>query len=89
MALSESKTIDKIEIVGDFKSIQVREATIIYRFDEEISRLYDRKSYQPGDDISEAPEEVKQLAALFWTEELVEAFKASIATPVTIVEELE
>ena len=38
MALTEEKIEDKIEVVGDFKHIQVRTATVIKKDGVEISR---------------------------------------------------
>jgi hypothetical protein len=42
MALTEETIEDKIEIVGDYKSVQVRTATIIKRDGTEISRSFHR-----------------------------------------------
>ena len=42
MALTETQVEDKIEVVGDFKIVQVRTATVIKRDDEEISRSFHR-----------------------------------------------
>ena len=49
MALSESIVYDKIEIVSEYKNIQVRKATIIKRDGVEISRSYDRFMLYSGD----------------------------------------
>jgi hypothetical protein len=40
MALTEATLQDKIEIVGDYKHIQVRTATVISRDGVEISRAF-------------------------------------------------
>ena len=50
MALTEETVQDKIEIVGDFKHVQVRTATVIKRDSVEISRGYSRHVVAP--DIS-------------------------------------
>ena len=42
MALTESIEYDKIEVVGTYKAVQVRKATIIKRDGEEISRTFHR-----------------------------------------------
>ena len=42
MALSESIEYDKIEVVGQYKNIQVRKATVIKRDGAEISRTFER-----------------------------------------------
>ena len=42
MALTESIEYDKIEVVGQYKSVQVRKATIIKKDDVELTRSYER-----------------------------------------------
>ena len=48
MALSESIEYDKIEIVGQYKHVQVRKATVIKRDGIEISRTFNRFMLDPG-----------------------------------------
>ena len=48
MALSESIEYDKIEIVGQYKYVQVRKATVIKRDGTEITRYYERFLLNPG-----------------------------------------
>ena len=48
MALSESIEYDKIEIIGQYKHVQVRKATVIKRDGTEISRSYERFILYPG-----------------------------------------
>jgi len=48
----------------------------------EIARSYHRTVYCPGDDISEAPQEVKDVAGVLWTTAVIEAYKASLVDPV-------
>ena len=48
MALSESTEYDKIEIVGQYKYVQVRKATVIKRDGTEITRSYERFLLNPG-----------------------------------------
>ena len=48
MALSESIEYDKIEVVGQYKAVQVRKATVIKRDGTEISRSFERFVLQPG-----------------------------------------
>ena len=47
MALSESIEYDKIEVVGQYKAVQVRKATVIKKDDAEISRSFERFVLQP------------------------------------------
>ena len=48
MALTESIEYDKIEVVGTYKHVQVRKATVIKRDDAEISRSFERFVLNPG-----------------------------------------
>ena len=48
MALTESIEYDKIEVVGVYKSVQVRKATVIKKDDKEISRSFERFVLDPG-----------------------------------------
>ena len=48
MALTESIEYDKIEVVGQYKHVQVRKATVIKKDDKEISRSFERFVLDPG-----------------------------------------
>ena len=48
MALSESIEYDKIEVVGQYKNVQVRKATVIKRDGTEITRSFERFVLNPG-----------------------------------------
>ena len=48
MALSESIEYDKIEVVGQYKNVQVRKATVIKRDGTEITRSFERFVLEPG-----------------------------------------
>jgi len=48
MALTESIEYDKIEVVGQYKSVHVRKATVIKKDDVEITRSFHRFILQPG-----------------------------------------
>ena len=49
MAITKRTEEDKIEVVGEFKHIQVRTATVIEEDGVEISRSYDRFMLYSGD----------------------------------------
>ena len=42
MALTESIEYDKIEVVGQYKQVQVRKATVIKKDDVELTRSFER-----------------------------------------------
>ena len=49
MALTESIEYDKIEIVGIYKAVQVRKATVIKKDNTEITRSFQRFVLHPGE----------------------------------------
>ena len=48
MALTESIEYDKIEIVGEYKAVQVRKATVIKKDGTELTRSFMRFVLHPG-----------------------------------------
>jgi len=48
MALTESIEYDKIEVVGQYKAVQVRKATVIKKDDVELTRSFNRFVLHPG-----------------------------------------
>ena len=79
MALSERTVEDKIEIVGDYKHIQVRTATVIERDGVEISRSFSRHVVAPDADITGESAEVQAIAAAVHTDEVKAAYAAHVA----------
>ena len=79
MALTERTEEDKIEIVGTFKHVQVRTATIIERDGVEISRSFHRHVVNPGDDTSGESAEVQAICATVHTADIIAAYQASQA----------
>ena len=86
MALTKTTVEDKIEVVGDFKAIQVRTAIVIKEDGNELSRSFHRKVLTPGDidgsnnwvdtDISAESAEVKGIANTVWTQSVKDSYKA-------------
>jgi len=79
MALTEETVQDKIEIVGDYKMIQVRTATVIKRDGTEISRSFHRHVVAPDSDTSGESDDVKAIAAQLHTKEVKDAYAAHLA----------
>ena len=77
MALTERTVEDKIEIVGDYKHVQVRTATVIERDGVEISRSFHRHALAPDADISGESAEVQAVCNAVWTQEVKDAYAAS------------
>jgi len=75
MALSESIEYDKIEIVGQYKAVQVRKATVIKKDGKELTRSFERYVLNPDSDISAEPAEVQAVCNAVWTDAVKEAWK--------------
>ena len=87
MALTETTVEDKIEVVGDYKHVQVRTATVIARDGTEISRSFHRHSLACstkssdtwGDtDISSESTEVQAICNAVWTDAVKTAYQAAM-----------
>tara|TARA_R100000388_G_C7196470_1_gene136183 strand:+ start:52 stop:351 length:300 start_codon:yes stop_codon:yes gene_type:complete len=91
MAIIKEIVEDKIEIVGEYRNIQIRTATVIKEDDEELTRSFNRKvlecvtsSYDSDTeewihsdtDISEESIEVQAICNAVWTTEVKNAKKA-------------
>ena len=74
MAITKETIQDKIEVVGDFKHIQVRTATVIKEDGKEISRSYHRHVVSPNDDITNESADVKAMVAQFHTDAVKKAY---------------
>lgn len=74
MALTETTEQDKIEIVGEYKLIQVRTATVIKRDGVEISRNFHRHVVSPDDDISGESAEVQAICNAVHTDAVKSAY---------------
>ncbi len=88
MAITKELIEDKIEIVGEYKNIQVRTATVIKEDGVEISRTFHRRVLHCGNltgekvwndtDVSSENTEIKAIAAAVWTQSVKDAYKATL-----------
>lgn len=86
MALTEKFENDKIEVVGSYKTVQVRKATIIERDGAEVSRSFHRHGLDCGTiddsdnfvdtDISGEDADVQAICNAVWTQAVKDAYKA-------------
>ena len=77
MALTEEIIQEKIEIVGDFKHVQVRTATVIKRDGTEISRRFHRHTIAPNisiDDLANESAEVQAICNAVHTDAIKTAY---------------
>ena len=88
MALAESIEYDKIEVVGQYKAVQVRKATVIKKDGVELTRSFERYVLHPGTldssdnlvdtDLSSEPAEVSVICNAVWTDSVKAAWKAKL-----------
>ena len=79
MSLTKETIEDKIEVVGQYKAVQVRTATVVKEDGVEISRSFNRKVISAGDDYSGESSEVQAICAAVHTSEVVSAYQAHLA----------
>jgi len=80
MALTEQEVQDKIEIVGEYKHVQVRTATVIKRDGVEISRSFSRHVIAPGADITGESAEVQAICNVVHTQAIKDAYAAYVVS---------
>jgi len=88
MALAESIEYDKIEVVGLYKHVQVRKATVIKKDGVQIARNFERYVLNAGTldssdnivdtDLSAEPAEVSSICNAVWTTDVKAAWKAKL-----------
>ena len=94
MALSETIEYDKIEVVGNYKFVQVRKSTIVTKDSVEIARSFSRFLLDAGtldesdnfvdnplttlSDGTDVPDEVKAICNAVWTTTVKDAYKAKL-----------
>ena len=86
MAITKETQIGKIEVVGKYKSVQVRTDTVVIEDGEELSRKYHRHSLACGtldaDNnlvdtvITGENAEVQAVCNAVWTQTVKDAYKA-------------
>ncbi len=88
MALAESIEYDKIEVVGQYKAVQVRKKNTIKKDGVEIASNFERYVLNSGTlndkdelvdtDLSKEPAEVKAVCDAVWTTDVKNAWKAKL-----------
>ena len=74
MAITKELIQDKIEVVGDFKHIQVRTATVIKEDGKELSRSFHRHVVSPDSESTNESDDVKAMVAQFHTDAVKKAY---------------
>ena len=88
MALSESIEYDKIQVVGIYKLVHVRKATVVKKDGTELARSFERYFLNAGTldssdnlvdtDLSAEPSEVSAICNAVWTTDVKAAWKAKL-----------
>ena len=88
MALTKTIEEDKIEVVGQYKAVQVRTATVIKEDGVELSRSFHRKVLYPGSvndantytktDVSGESTDVQGIVNTVWTQTIHDEYKAKL-----------
>ena len=100
MALSETIEYDKIEVVSNYKFVQVRKATIVTKDSVEIARSFSRFLLDAGtldesdnfvdnplttlSDGTDVPDEVKAICNAVWTTTVKDAWKSKLIADKTL-----
>ena len=82
MALEKVISEDKIEIVGEFKTVQVRTCTKVLEDGVELSSGYHRHVVTAGQDYSNESAEVQAICAVVHTDAVIAAYTASLESGV-------
>jgi hypothetical protein len=85
MAITKQTQIGKIEVVGKYKSVQVRTDIVVMEDGEELSRKYHRHVLTPDADISNELSEVQAVCNAVWTQDVKDAYTAFKASQENII----
>ena len=75
MAITKATADDKIEVVGDYKHVNIRTATILSEDGTELSRSFHRRVITPDMDVSGESAEIRSIAAAVWTDQVKSAWQ--------------
>ena len=76
MAITKETQIAKIEVVGDYKAVQIATDTVIKEDGVELSRSRHRKVVHPDQDITGEDAEVQAVCNAVWTQAVRDAWTA-------------
>lgn len=79
MAITKETQIAKIEVVGEYKAVQIATDTVIKEDGVELSRSRHRKVVHPDQDITGEDAEVQAVCNAVWTQAVKDAWTAFLA----------
>jgi len=74
MSLTKTIKVDKVEVVGPYRAVQVRMATVVDEDGTELSRTFHRHVLHPDDDVTGEDAEVQAVCAAVWTDDVKAAY---------------
>jgi len=82
VTLSKTIIIDKIEVVGPHRAVQVRTAAVVDEDGTELSRSFHRHVVHPDSDITEEDTEVQAVCNAVWTDAVKASWAEYQAAPI-------
>jgi len=79
MAITKETQIAKIEVIGEYKAVQIATDTIIKENGTELSKSRHRKVVHPDQDITGEDAEVQAVCNAVWTQAVKDAWTAFLA----------
>jgi hypothetical protein len=76
MSLTQSSEVDRVEVVGVYRVVQVRESIIISDGNVEVARNFHRHIINPGDDFSAETPFVQAVCEAAHTPDIIAAYSA-------------
>ena len=74
MAITKEEVISKIEVVGEYKAVQIATDTVIKEDGVELSRSRHRHVVHPDQDISSEDAEVQAVCNAVWTQDVKDSW---------------
>lgn len=78
MSLTKETKVNQIEIVGEYKTLIVRELIIIKDNGNVISQSYHRRPIPPNFDTTNETQEIRDIAATVHTQAVKDAYQAHL-----------
>ena len=76
-----TKKLEYKEEILPNQVIQIRTTTVVEEDGVELARNHHRHVVVPGQDVSGEIQEVQDIAAALWTDEVIAAYQASVVVP--------
>jgi hypothetical protein len=76
MAITKQTVVDQITVTEN-GTVLYREATRVVENGNEIAKTYHRTSLTPGQDLTGQPDNVRAIAQVAWTTQVIAAYQAA------------